>query len=383
MTIVYSGFDSIYFAIQGALSPAALKRFETLKDQNLEPDRDMPFTLDSNDHRYFLRKAGKSGGYLHVVNTGICGSDIAFKTRLSRKEHNGFVEISSACLLANGWKKAIQQELDHVKALGFHVVSISMNRVDYCIDFLDESFDMVPRDFIAHSRVTKLSYHESMSVNDHVGMGQDHVGVRTVSQSDRVKSITLGKMPGRQVIIYDKRAEIIERRKFYWFDAWGINRNDPTRTVHRVEVRAGKNHLLKYRIRSLEDFEQHIGHVLTESVRAIRWIEPTCENSNVTRAPLHPLWSRVQTHMDNAMAPHKTPIEEGVITARLRENKVLEYKQQVKGNIGGLLGVKGVEPENMQKEMDCLVLEVAEELAMDKPCSTMKSYIRVRERWKS
>ena len=126
MTIIYSGFDNIYFAIQGALSPTALKRLQHVKDQNLKPDTDMPFTVESSDHRYLLKKAGKRGGYPHVVNTGICGSHIAFKASLSRDEYNGFVEISSACLLANGWKQAIQQELSHVEALGFHVVSINI-----------------------------------------------------------------------------------------------------------------------------------------------------------------------------------------------------------------------------------------------------------------
>ena len=94
-----------------------------------------------------------------MVNTGICGSHIAFKASLSRDEYNGFVEISSACLLANGWKQAIQQEMSHVKALGFHVVAININRVDYCIDFLDVAFDINPRDFVAHSRVKKSPYY--------------------------------------------------------------------------------------------------------------------------------------------------------------------------------------------------------------------------------
>ena len=81
------------------------------------------------------------------------------------------------------------------------------------------------------------------------------------------------------------------------------------------------------------------------------------------------------------MAPHKTSINEEVITARMRENKALEYKQQIKGNIGGILGVKGVEPENMKMEMDCLIPEVADDLTMDQPCSTLKSYLRVKEKW--
>ena len=83
------------------------------------------------------------------------------------------------------------------------------------------------------------------------------------------------------------------------------------------------------------------------------------------------------------MAPHKTPICEGVITARMRENKILEYKQQVKGNLGGLLGVKGVEYENMKTEMECLISEVSDELKRDETCSTMKSYLRVKEKWET
>ena len=121
--------------------------------------------------------------------------------------------------------------------------------------------------------------------------------------------------------------------------------------------------------------------MLTEAVRAIRWIKPPHNDFNVTRSPLHPLWKRVQTHMDNAMPPHKTPIGEEVITTRMRENKALEYKQQVKGNLGGFLGVKGVEYESMKREMECLILEVSDELTMDQPCSTMKSYLRIKDKW--
>ena len=65
----------------------------------------------------------------------------------------------------------------------------------------------------------------------------------------------------------------------------------------------------------------------------------------------------------------------------MRENKVLEYKQQVKGNLGGFLGVKGVEPENMNKEMERLISDIADELAMNETCSAMKSYLRLQDRW--
>jgi len=374
MEIVHSGFDSLYFSIQGALSAKAVKRYEGLKALAVQQDANEAFHLEGRPARYFLQPNGKRGGYTYLIDTGLVGSTICFKTSLARDQHNAFVEISSACLLAHGWKTSVEQALAHVKALGFHVVSISLKRVDYCIDFLDAHIDIHPRDFIAHSRVKKRAFHEPLSVTDHVEM-------RSVAQSGHVQSLTLGTMPGRQVIVYNKRAEVIEKRKHYWFDAWGIDRTDTTRTVHRVEVRAGKTHLMKKGIRTLEDFETHIGLILTDAVTAIRWVQRSPTDANVTRAPLHPMWEAVQTHIIDALAPYTAPLTPEVITERMRENKRLEYKQQVIGNLGGYLGCKGVYPSNMSEEIETLLKEITDQLAMDTAHPITKSYYRASERW--
>lgn len=381
MKIVHSGFDSLYFSIQGALSAKAVKRYEELKSQAIHLNANEAFQVEGQSTRYLLQPNGKKGGYTYLIDTGRVGSTICFKTSLARDQHNGFVEISSACLLAHGWREAVSQALDHVQALGFHVVDVSINRVDYCIDFLDAPIDIYPRDFIAHSRVKKLCYYETDSVNNHVEMRSNHVDIRTVSQSDYIKSITLGKMPGRQIIVYDKRAEVIEKRKHYWFDAWGIERNDTTRTVHRVEVRAGKDHLSANGIRTLEDFEAHIGLILTNAVSAIRWVQCPSTDANVTRAPLHLVWEAVQTHITHALAPYTAPITREVITDRLRENKRLEYRQQIIGNLGGYLGCGGVAHEDIPEGMKSLISEVTNSLSMDAPNPIMKAYARARERW--
>jgi len=373
MEIVHSGFDSLYFSIQGALSAKAVKRYEGLKALAVQQDANEAFHLTGESTRYLIQPNGKRGGYTYLIDTGLVGSTICFKTSLARDQHNGFVEISSACLLAHGWRTSVEQALAHVKALGFHVVSISMNRVDYCIDFLDARIDIHPRDFIAHSRVKKWAFHEPLSVTDHVEM-------RSVAQSGHVQSLTFGTMPGRQVIVYNKRAEVIEKRKHYWFDAWGIDRNDTTRTVHRVEVRAGKDHLTKKGIRTLEDFEAHIGLILTDAVMVIRWVQRSPTDANVTRAPLHPVWEAVQTHIADALAPYTAPLTTEVITERLRENKRLEYKQQVIGNLGGYLGCGGVAYEDMQVEMESLIAEITHQLRGDTH-PIMKTYTKIKEKW--
>ena len=50
-------------------------------------------------------------------------------------------------------------------------------------------------------------------------------------------------MPGRQIIVYDKRREAIAKRKLFWFKVWNIERDDPAQKVARIEVRAGKKEL--------------------------------------------------------------------------------------------------------------------------------------------
>lgn len=239
---------------------------------------------------------------------------------------------------------------------------------------MDAKIELDPRDFIAHSRVKKSSYHEAASVGEHVEK-------RSVAQSDHVKSVTLGKMPGRQVIVYDKRAEVVEKRKFYWFDAWGIDRWDPTRTVHRVEVRAGKKHLLQVGIRTLEDFERHIGVVLTNAVKVMRWVQQTSVDANVTRAPLHPVWETLQTHMTDVLAPYTAPLTEGVITDRMRENKQLEYRQQIAGNLGGWLAVSGATMEDAEECSKFLIEEICTSVARDGVPTLQKSFTRTRAKW--
>ena len=57
------------------------------------------------------------------------------------------------------------------------------------------------------------------------------------------ESITLGKNPNRQIIVYDKRGEVIAKRNPAWFEFWDIHPKDMTQTVHRVEIRLYKEEL--------------------------------------------------------------------------------------------------------------------------------------------
>ncbi len=157
--------------------------------------------LVKNSPNFLIRKSTRCGsGSPHL------GAFVALKKGLSRTDWNGFVEIKSVTLLTYGWEAAIDHVFSQLKSLGFYTVEISINRVDYCIDFLNANLTLDPTCFVTHARVKRLFHYES---NVH----EAYVQKTAMAQSDYVKSVTQGKMPGRQVIIYDKRAEVIERRK--------------------------------------------------------------------------------------------------------------------------------------------------------------------------
>lgn len=374
MKMLYSGFDSLYFAVKGALSPVAQDRLDRQKQQAVEADAHQAFKMSNDGQSFHMHNTGKKGGYAYVVDTGHVGSIIAFKKGLSRKDWNGFVEIKSACLVSFGWEGAISRAFDHMKQLGFHRVAISMNRVDYCMDFLNAQLKLDPSHFVAHSRVKKSCHHES--VIRHL-----HMEKRSVAQSDHMKSITLGKMPNRQVIVYDKRAEVIQRRKTYWFDVWGIDRHDPTLTIDRVEIRAGKNELLKHELRTLEDFRRHIGLVLSRATDAVRYIQSHTEDSNKSRAPLHPIWLHAQEHVKEALQGHREPFDPELILTHMKESKAREYRNQIIGNLGGYLGCKGISTKHMEKEIERMLSAILSNANNDSQDSLWRSYNRAFYKW--
>src|SRR4029077_1301274 len=94
-----------------------------------------------------------------------------------------------------------------------------------------------------------------------------------VCRGRRLESVTIGKMPGRQIIVYDKRREVVEKRKLLWFRVWGIDPHDTSVQVWRVEMRAGKKELKgRWQIRTFDDVDRAIGDVFLQALVDVRYI---------------------------------------------------------------------------------------------------------------
>jgi hypothetical protein len=139
-------------------------------------------------------------------------------------------------------------------------------------------FTLDPACFVMHShtdRKDRLAF-------DEMGIG---------GKAGRVTSVTVGHMPRRQVIVYDKRAEVVQKHKVHWWEIWNADRRarglpelDPkdreSSRVWRVEVRAGKEHLKdRWNIRTWADLDSKVGDVFAAVLRAVRYAEPNADTN--------------------------------------------------------------------------------------------------------
>ena len=372
MNIIHSGFDTISFAVKGALDGKAIETLKLAKTFAAKENRDVAAELGRAQIPVLVKGLGVKGGYAFVVSTGQLGQIFQFKNNLGRSEWNGFVKIRACGLAVDGWRHSIDKALEVLEAIGFTRTGISMNRADYCMDFLNAPMKLDPSHFIAHARVKKsVEYRDSPERELHK---------QANFRSDVTESITLGKMPGRQVTIYDKRREAIEKRNFYWFEIWDVDRHDPAQTIHRVELRAGKDELKKFGIVTLEDFEAKIGNVMNKAVRAVRYITPSAHDKNISRQALAPLWQSVTKHVNTALLAFTSDIDPEIILEVHRDTKTQEYKQHVMGNIAGLGVCLDVALEDIPEYISALLREELGAAVKQEGSSFIKTYARARER---
>lgn len=372
MKIIHSGFDTIVFAIQGALSAQSLEHLAAAKIYTTAKQQEAPIQLGICTVPMNLMHHGQTGGYAYVLNTGSLGALLSFKDNLDRKGWNGFVKIRAQALAVYGWRKCIADALQILQDIGFYTLSVSMNRVDYCMDFLNMGIELNPNHFVAHARVTKQTHYQKPQPLDK----------QSISRSDRVESITLGKMPGRQVIIYDKRAEAIAKKNPFWFRLWDIDRKDITQTIHRVELRAGKKELDKYRIKARADFETRIGDIMNKTVRAVRYVVPCASDTNVSRYPNHSLWDCVTDHVQTQLLEHTSRIEPDTVLEVIREEKTREFMQQIIGNIPGLCVCLRVDYGDIPIIVPKLIDNALQAALSKNPDKFSKTYIRAKDKYR-
>lgn len=285
MECVYRGFDGLDMAFHGRLPEAIIEALAEAKA--LAKAAYEPVSAEIAGVPVLVKPTGRGGGFEYSFSTGEDGADWAcMGANVEGGRWMLTASAKSAMFVQHGasLEAARDQFAALLKAWHFeptrsdegHFESVA--RVDFAMDFVEAAGDPFTLDpAMIASKGKKSGYLEGASA---------HWSGR------RVTGATVGKMPNRQVTIYDKTADIKAKGKDYWWQVWGLDPECGQR-VWRVELRAAKKFLRDtWKVRTFEDLQAAVADMMADTLDKVRLVVP--DDSNITRCSDAPLWRRVR-----------------------------------------------------------------------------------------
>lgn len=178
---------------------------------------------------------------------------------------------------------------------------VRTSRCDWCFDFYSPAFT---EEFVS-SIATNVVAHSSVKKHEHFGIDAWSCGVKG-------ETLTIGKITGVQLQLYNKAKEITDMSGKTWmWDVWvaGLDgewvwSDDKVRDVYRLEVRFGKDFLKDRNIRRPSDVNEHLRELVNEALhnRRLTTGPPSAgvdtQAKNRQRWPMHPLWVLASREFD-------------------------------------------------------------------------------------
>lgn len=290
--ILHSGFDGLRLTIETDITPAFRESLNAAKAEAVETNRECILTFGE-----ITLGVRRSGGMAFSAHTGDMGAEWYFLDPENRPANNPGITVDfRAILLATGGLKAAKVHLEACMC-AFGILygenQLRVTRTDFAVDFLAPWFEPDRNDLVLPPKTKAVEF---------TGLSDSE----THASGTRVTGLRAGKGESRQLVIYDKRAEVIEKGKAGWLKIWNATRasmekpaldiKDPDQSrVWRFELRTGRKQLReRFAIRGWDDLDAMIGDVFTDFCERMRYCIPTADR-NRARWPTHELWEAV-TH---------------------------------------------------------------------------------------
>lgn len=363
MEVIYRGFDGLDVAFQGHI-PAELDA--CLEEAKTQASKRMQSVLiEYQGVKMHVGETGMKGGYAYLCDTGPDGATWFFK-RPNRKDPWGIrVSVKSLALALYGLGGVRKRLYEFLDGIGVRTTphGVSIGRVDYAVDVLAPGFVLVPDNFVMHSHCTRADHIEPEPTQVH-------------GRSGRVTSVTVGKMPGRQVIVYDKRADVIAKQKVEWWEIWNANRraagkpeldrkDSNSSQIWRVELRAGKKHLNdRWGIKTWADLDEKLGDLFERMANDIRYTQPSSD-TNRARWQDDPIWNLLRSEIAGDLFELTTGAEPGVVKEIMRDHLDAILTAQVVGLAATLSHVRGLASDDAGAIAQLLAQSVQESASKD------------------
>jgi|GEM_PF-1811133 hypothetical protein len=370
--LLRSGVDALEVAFQGALSVSALSMLDEARAEGKKKEQDQ--VCDFGVFDCLVRHFGSSAtkGYSYVFSTGLMGETWMIKANEDPEQWNIRVDVKAAQLATDGYAKVKENLWGRLEAMGAMVLSESIGRIDICVDLICPNFQLKPHLFVHHSRVKTERNFEPIEEMNLSLMG-----------SRRLTGFTLGKMPGRQIQIYDKRLEVKTKPSSqHWYKIWKV---EPENCPHiwRVELRFGKTFLNgwsvdknnsnaeplpvkvdkktgkkmvvltkqeklsgKTIVKTFRHLEGALPIMIKDFLQSIRYVK-TRQINNISRGENHDLWVIVGKALSGDLNGIGKAVEgveavRGRIVEGYREQLGQMYWSQIKGLLPGFMVTHGI-----------------------------------------
>lgn len=347
MDVIYRNFDGLEVAFATHIPESMAVVLQEAKERASTEMR--PVTIEYGGVAMQVAETGAKGGYAFRCDTGRDGATWFFKNPSGRDPWGVRVSVKSLALALYQLGGVKTHLHDFLEAIGAPVAAngVSIGRIDYAVDVLAPDFELQPGHFVMHWRCKRRSKPDV----DEDGTSGRYTGIR------------IGSMPGRQVAVYDKRAEVIEKQKVEWWEIWNdarrkggqpeLNRRDPQRSrVWRFEFRAGKTELKDHwGITTWADLHDKVGDSLQRLASEISLRSPTSD-ANRSRWPIASIWQTVQEELRSDLLEMISEVDPDPVKQVVREH----LREMVLCQIEGLAALWTV-VSDIQAEKPALVAQ--------------------------
>jgi hypothetical protein len=371
-----SGFDALDIAFRGALPPATLMDLEASKIQSLKSREPSLVDLGPGRVEGFVLPTGKRGGYAYTFDTGPLGEIWFFKKGLSAADWNIFVSVKALSLATSNLDATWERLLHTLRDLGCSTAKESINRVDYAFDYLVDEISLESQSVVAHPRTT---------LRPHFGPPplSDDLKPKLVMRGRQIESITIGQMPGRQIILYDKGREVRIKQKKEWFRIWELDPEATGGEILRVEVRAGKKHLKdRWNLTAFHEMSDSVLDVVKLAVEEIRYLDPSDDpDPNITRRRLHDVWEDLSRRVYFSGTQHRCGLIPSDVVEVRRLEAQLRYRSLIVGNLIPLCVAMGIDTfDDLVRNGSRVAADNVQALIDDEPEKINEAFLRAQYR---
>uniref|UniRef100_UPI004047A874 hypothetical protein n=1 Tax=Yoonia sp. TaxID=2212373 RepID=UPI004047A874 len=361
--VVHRGFDTLALSVKSTLPKDVFDHLILAKADAEEAGADV-LTAWGKVQLHVKSYGGK--GYALITDGGPMGATWFFKKPNGKDPWGIRVSFGSDFLATNGLGAA-KAHLERVLSefgITYGDADVSISRADYCVDILAPDFVLEPDNFVLSARTSRKDFYDFQQMPVH-------------GTSGRVNSITVGSIKNRQVIIYDKRAEVITHNKRHWWVIWqdGLNKmyekghiGQPIELnpsilnqsrIFRIEFRAGKTALKeKWNITTWADFFDRFGDLCRQMGEAIRYCDPIPNDSKRARWPNHALWDIAVAEMNDDLFEMRSGVDPILIKEVHKETHISVILRGLSGCALTYAALNGREFTELDASLDELKAEI-------------------------